>query len=115
MMGILDPKIKARWLRALKSGLYKKGRRQLVTPGNGADKFCCLGVLADLQGATFVDGTVPVGQTKGYLLTDKKLASAAEQQAMTDRAHKRVKAAFEFARESDYPAARDALNDVFVG
>ena len=49
------------------------------------------------------------------MLTDKKLASVAEQQAMTDRAHKRVKAAFEFARESDYPAARDALNDVFVG
>ena len=48
------------------------------------------------------------------VLADKKWASAAEQEAITDRAHKRVKAAFEFGRESDYPAARDALNDVFV-
>ena len=48
------------------------------------------------------------------MLDEKKWASKAEQDAITDRAHKRVKAAFEFARESDYPAAADALNDVFV-
>jgi hypothetical protein len=76
----LDPKIKARWLRALKNGLYKKGRGQLVTMGRGGDRFCCLGVLADLQGAEFVEGaklctpTRPTSQLRGYYLTDKKLS-----------------------------------------
>lgn len=50
----MDPKVKAAWLRALRSGKYKQGRETLCqarTPENPA-KWCCLGVLADVA----VDG-----------------------------------------------------------
>ncbi len=48
------------------------------------------------------------------LLRDKKWASAQDQAAITIRAQARVTQAFAFARASDYPAAVDALNHVFV-
>ena len=37
-----------------------------------------------------------------------------EEKAIVARAKKRVADAFDFARKSAYPAAQDALNDVFV-
>ena len=40
----MNPKIKARWLKALRSGRYKQAKGQL----RKADSFCCLGVLCDL-------------------------------------------------------------------
>jgi len=72
----LAPAIKTRWLRALRSMRYKKGYGQLVSPR--LNKFCCLGVLADIQGAEFdVERDhflpMPVGQKAGFYL-DKKLA-----------------------------------------
>jgi hypothetical protein len=41
----MKPKIKARWLAALRSGEYEQGRGYLH-PGS---TFCCLGVLCDLH------------------------------------------------------------------
>ena len=41
----MKPKIKARWIAALRSGEYTQGRGQL----RDGDKFCCLGVLCDLH------------------------------------------------------------------
>ena len=40
----MDPKIKAEWIAALRSGKYKQGLLRLRSLD---DKFCCLGVLAD--------------------------------------------------------------------
>lgn len=40
--------IKAKWLKALRSGEYKQGRKELRTCEVGGDRFCCLGVLTDL-------------------------------------------------------------------
>lgn len=40
----MDPDIKARWVKALKSGEYEQGQGSL----NEKDKYCCLGVLCDL-------------------------------------------------------------------
>ena len=40
----MDPKIKAWWLEALRSGEYKQGTGYL----RRSDKFCCLGVLCNL-------------------------------------------------------------------
>lgn len=37
--------IKAKWIKALRSGKYAQGKGQLHT----GDKFCCLGVLCDLH------------------------------------------------------------------
>lgn len=43
----MDKKLKTKWLKALRSGKYRQGGCYLK---NGR-KFCCLGVLADIQGA----------------------------------------------------------------
>ncbi len=41
----MNPKIKAKWVKALRSGDYKQGRLRL----RKKDKFCCLGVLCNLH------------------------------------------------------------------
>lgn len=41
--------LKEKWLKALRSGKYKQGTR-LLRYGDDGDKFCCLGVLCDIQG-----------------------------------------------------------------
>jgi hypothetical protein len=41
----MDPEIKAKWIAALESGEYKKGKHKLR---GGDDTFCCLGVLCDI-------------------------------------------------------------------
>lgn len=40
-----------KWIRALKSGQYRKGTGELVSPDGS--KFCCLGVWADMHGAVW--------------------------------------------------------------
>ena len=40
----MNPKIKEKWLKALRSGEYKQGRESLRKD----DKYCCLGVLCDI-------------------------------------------------------------------
>lgn len=40
----MNPRIKAMWLEALRSGRYKQGKEYL----NNRGRFCCLGVLTDL-------------------------------------------------------------------
>ena len=43
--------IKDKWVKALRSGEYAQGKGHFVTAGKKYDSFCCLGVLADIQGA----------------------------------------------------------------
>lgn len=45
----MDKKIKAKWLRALRSGKYKQAKGVLRTEKGG---FCCLGVLCDVVDKT---------------------------------------------------------------
>ena len=40
----MDKELRDRWVAALRSGRYKQGKWDL----RDGDKFCCLGVLADL-------------------------------------------------------------------
>ena len=58
----MNPRIKQRWLEALRSGEYKQ------TTGNlqNSDGFCCLGVLCDLHAKE--RGMNWVRQTDGYEL-----------------------------------------------
>ncbi len=42
----MNPKIKRKWIEALRSGEYKQCHEQLRTIDN---KFCCLGVLCNLH------------------------------------------------------------------
>lgn len=41
----MDPKLKAEWVAALRSGKYQQGTGELRSKH---DEFCCLGVLCDL-------------------------------------------------------------------
>lgn len=45
MTHTIDPEFKVKWIEALKSGKYKKGKRVLRTITN---RYCCLGVAGDL-------------------------------------------------------------------
>lgn len=42
----LEPKVKAEWLAALRSGDFKQGKDYLRT---GKNTFCCLGVLCHIK------------------------------------------------------------------
>jgi hypothetical protein len=44
----MDAEIKTKWLKALRSGRYKQGNSELL---NDRGSYCCLGVLAKVQGA----------------------------------------------------------------
>ena len=44
----IDPKLKKKWVKALLSGDYAQGRRQLYD--KKSDTHCCLGVLARVMG-----------------------------------------------------------------
>lgn len=52
----MDKKLKAKWIKALRSGQYKQGTGYLCRADLDTPKaFCCLGVLFDIQGAEWVD------------------------------------------------------------
>lgn len=45
----MNPEIKQKWIEALESGEYEQGQGGLrIEDEGGPDKFCCLGVLADI-------------------------------------------------------------------
>ena len=47
----MDPEVKGKWVAALRSGEYEQGYEYLKTvEPNGDTKYCCLGVLCQLQG-----------------------------------------------------------------
>lgn len=48
------------------------------------------------------------------VLKSRGMMTNGEEGAIVARAKQRVTDAFDFARKSAYPAAQDALNDVFV-
>jgi len=61
----MDKKLKAKWLNALRSGKYKQGDAQLC---DLEGRFCCLGVLALIQGcpADAITGAVTSTLPRGY-------------------------------------------------
>jgi hypothetical protein len=46
----MEQTIKTRWLNALRSGEYAQGNGTLKSNESETAKFCCLGVLCDIQG-----------------------------------------------------------------
>lgn len=51
---------KDKWIAALRSGEYKQGQGMLCHVGDGETReFCCLGVLADLDGVLVSDKFAP--------------------------------------------------------
>jgi hypothetical protein len=52
----MDKKLKAKWIKALRSGEYKQGKGVLRS-GTGKDaSYCCLGVLCDVAGKRVQEG-----------------------------------------------------------
>lgn len=49
----MDRELRDRWIAALESGTYAKGKYQLRSEayGDEAPVFCCLGVLCEIDGA----------------------------------------------------------------
>lgn len=45
----MNKAVKKRWIAALRSGKYKQGRKRLCSIKNGKSKYCCLGVLTDIE------------------------------------------------------------------
>jgi len=56
----MDVQLKAKWVEALRSGMYEQGRSYL----RSGDSFCCLGVLCDVVDATKWSGA---GDLKQYI------------------------------------------------
>lgn len=56
----MDSGIKLQWVDALRGGQYEQGRGLLRTQGG---KYCCLGVLADIAGASWQP--MPASETDG--------------------------------------------------
>lgn len=48
----MNPKVKAKWLEALRRGEYTQGEGTLRQGTSRVVKFCCLGVLCDLYDST---------------------------------------------------------------
>ena len=44
----MDPKVKAKWLKALRSGEYDQTTGSLCSVDDGAASYCCLGVLHEV-------------------------------------------------------------------
>lgn len=51
----MTAEMKAKWLEALRSGKYKQGQTFL----RQANRYCCLGVLCDLDGAGWISNGSP--------------------------------------------------------
>lgn len=57
----MNKKIKTKWLKALRSGNYTRGKNQLKieageshhTGIRNIDRFCCLGVLCEISGVSY--------------------------------------------------------------
>lgn len=72
----MDPVLKVKWIEALRSGEYRQARRAL----RRGNKFCCLGVLCELMGATWDDGDTDRnasinGERQDYYLSPTALAT----------------------------------------
>jgi hypothetical protein len=55
----MNKQLKVKWLKALRSGEYRRAEGTLATMDG--KKFCCLGVLADIQGCTWKPDTTEHG------------------------------------------------------
>lgn len=57
----MDKKLKTRWLSALRSGRYRQTGLDLRKETTEGPKYCCLGVLANIQGAKWKEGSPFLG------------------------------------------------------
>ncbi len=75
----MNKEIKAKWLKALRSGEYKQGKERLYHAG----RHCCLGVLADIQGEPIRSRKWCKDQREEYYLTGTGLRKTASRKLAT--------------------------------
>jgi len=51
----MNPKIKEKWIEALRSGEYKQGQEALLNVYEDTKEYCCLGVLCELYAIEYPD------------------------------------------------------------
>lgn len=76
----LDKKLKAKWLRALRSGKFKQGRASLKMNDGQTTRYCCLGVLCEVgkirsQSDCYIRGGIDFGYDVLPAGVQKKLGS----------------------------------------
>ena len=80
----MDAKLKAKWVKALRSGRYKQGEGYL----KDGDTYCCLGVLCRVQGVdpelASATGTLSTSQLKPAFSGGLPLARTAALANMND-------------------------------
>ena len=54
----MDKNLKSKWIKALRSGRYRQGQDGLRSGG----KYCCLGVLAQINGAKWIERKPFIGE-----------------------------------------------------
>lgn len=77
----MDNKLKQKWIDALRSGRYIQGKKFLKRSVNDAPKYCCLGVLCEIEGKEWnliADFTNNVMRYDVQSPEDKVLVYAAE-------------------------------------
>lgn len=76
----MDKKLKAKWLKALRSGKYKQGMELLKFEGdNKQTRFCCLGVLCDVGHIRSTSSAVIKGKNGDYRILPQNV-----QQTLTE-------------------------------
>ena len=75
---MLDKKLKAKWVRALRSGKYKQGTGELRVNADARkdEKFCCLGVLCEIAKVKRGEYGYRFGSTSSQSTLRGKLATA---------------------------------------
>lgn len=68
---MMNPELKAKWVEALRSGKYVQGQHGLRTERNGAEAFCCMGVLCEVMG---LERTCEMSEP-GYVMPDGSVSS----------------------------------------
>ncbi len=78
----MNKKLKSKWVAALRSGKFKQGRSALYERG----RYCCLGVLAEIQGfdfracdtskVDFTTETLPLGCNAGLTKKQRNILAA---------------------------------------
>jgi hypothetical protein len=96
----MNPKLKRKWIKALRSGDYPQGKGSLK---NSLGSYCCLGVLAEIQGCKLdeipigdrVTTTLPRGLNAGLTVGKRRILAGMNDGTGTFEQHS-------FSRIADY-------------
>jgi hypothetical protein len=96
----MDPAVKRKWLKALRSGKYRQHRNELKD-GHGA--YCCLGVLGRVVGDMSSDGDLGSMPSDGVReRVNLSSAAAGKLSVMNDRRTANGRIVYDFKKIADW-------------